>query len=104
MDPAESLRKQGLFITIDANIGAGKTNACHAIGSAATATRLADPDHRGADPPPQVRPFPPSLLRRPAHRDTTPAAASRCRCSCSASVTNSTGWPSSWPGARRARS
>ena len=37
MDPIESLRKQGLFITIDANIGAGKTNACHAIGSAATA-------------------------------------------------------------------
>ncbi len=30
--------KQGLFITIDANIGAGKTNACHAIASAATAS------------------------------------------------------------------
>ncbi len=29
--------KQGLFITIDANIGAGKTNACHAIASAALA-------------------------------------------------------------------
>ena len=27
--------KQGLFITVDANIGAGKTNACHAISSAA---------------------------------------------------------------------
>lgn len=27
--------KQGLFITVDANIGAGKTNACHAIASAA---------------------------------------------------------------------
>ena len=37
MDQAENPRKQGLFITIDANIGAGKTNACHAIGSAATA-------------------------------------------------------------------
>jgi deoxyadenosine/deoxycytidine kinase len=30
--------KQGLFVTIDANIGAGKTNACHAIASAATAS------------------------------------------------------------------
>lgn len=30
--------KKGLFITIDANIGAGKTNACHAIASAALAT------------------------------------------------------------------
>ena len=30
--------KKGLFITIDANIGAGKTNACHAIASAATAS------------------------------------------------------------------
>lgn len=29
---------RGLFITIDANIGAGKTNACHAIASAATAS------------------------------------------------------------------
>lgn len=29
---------KGLFITIDANIGAGKTNACHAIASAATAS------------------------------------------------------------------
>jgi deoxyadenosine/deoxycytidine kinase len=29
-----NLRK-GLFVTIDANIGAGKTNACHAIASAA---------------------------------------------------------------------
>ena len=27
---------KGLFIAIDANIGAGKTNACHAIASAAT--------------------------------------------------------------------
>lgn len=27
--------KNGLFITVDANIGAGKTNACHAIASAA---------------------------------------------------------------------
>jgi deoxyadenosine/deoxycytidine kinase len=27
--------RQGLFITVDANIGAGKTNACHAIASAA---------------------------------------------------------------------
>lgn len=30
--------KQGLFITVDANIGAGKTNACHAIASAATSS------------------------------------------------------------------
>lgn len=29
--------KHGLFITIDANIGVGKTNACHAIASAAMA-------------------------------------------------------------------
>jgi len=29
--------KQGLFIAIDANIGAGKTNACHAIASAGMA-------------------------------------------------------------------
>ena len=34
----EPSAKQGLFITIDANIGAGKTNACHAIASAATAS------------------------------------------------------------------
>ena len=34
---AQQTRK-GLFITIDANIGAGKTNACHAIASAATAS------------------------------------------------------------------
>ncbi len=33
-----SADKKGLFITIDANIGAGKTNACHAIASAATAS------------------------------------------------------------------
>jgi len=50
MDIAENPRKQGLFIAIDANIGAGKTNACHAIGSAATAngwpTRvLEEPTH-----------------------------------------------------------
>lgn len=31
-------RKHGLFITVDANIGAGKTNACHAIASAATSS------------------------------------------------------------------
>ena len=37
MSQGENPRKQGLFITVDANIGAGKTNACHAIGSAATA-------------------------------------------------------------------
>ena len=30
--------QKGLFITIDANIGAGKTNACHAIASAATSS------------------------------------------------------------------
>ena len=29
---------KGLFITIDANLGAGKTNACHAIESATTAS------------------------------------------------------------------
>ncbi len=34
----EAQGKKGLFITIDANIGAGKTNACHAIASAATAS------------------------------------------------------------------
>jgi len=34
----KSDQKKGLFITIDANIGAGKTNACHAIASAATAS------------------------------------------------------------------
>ena len=27
-------KKNGLFITVDANIGAGKTNACHALASA----------------------------------------------------------------------
>lgn len=30
-------KRNGLFIAIDANIGAGKTNACHAIASAALA-------------------------------------------------------------------
>ena len=30
-------KREGLFIAIDANIGAGKTNACHAIASAAMA-------------------------------------------------------------------
>ena len=30
----EPREKKGLFITIDANIGAGKSNACHAIASA----------------------------------------------------------------------
>ncbi len=38
MNQEEKSRKQGLFITVDANIGAGKTNACHAIGSAASAS------------------------------------------------------------------
>lgn len=42
--------KKGLFITIDANIGAGKTNACHAISSAAlssgwNARVLEEPTH-----------------------------------------------------------
>ena len=42
--------KRGLFITIDANIGAGKTNACHAITSAAVfsgwnARVLEEPTH-----------------------------------------------------------
>jgi len=34
----EKQEKRGLFITIDANIGAGKTNACHAITSAAVSS------------------------------------------------------------------
>jgi deoxyadenosine/deoxycytidine kinase len=43
-------RGKGLFIAVDANIGAGKTNACHAIGSAATtsgwpAKVLEEPTH-----------------------------------------------------------
>ena len=33
-----SMDKKGLFVCIDANIGAGKTNACHAIASAAMAS------------------------------------------------------------------
>ena len=33
----EAKQRTGLFIAIDANIGAGKTNACHAIASAAMA-------------------------------------------------------------------
>ena len=36
MNQENTSAKQGLFITVDANIGAGKTNACHAIASAAT--------------------------------------------------------------------
>lgn len=41
---------KGLFVAVDANIGAGKTNACHAIGSAATtsgwpAKVLEEPTH-----------------------------------------------------------
>ncbi|MCX7019360.1 MAG: deoxynucleoside kinase [bacterium] len=36
MNQGDIKRKQGLFITVDANIGAGKTNACHAIASAAS--------------------------------------------------------------------
>ena len=35
MSPRNQSGKQGLFIAVDANIGAGKTNACHAIASAA---------------------------------------------------------------------
>ena len=43
-------KKEGLFITVDANIGAGKTNACHAIASASSSrgrqTRvLEEPTH-----------------------------------------------------------
>lgn len=34
----DRIGRRGLFITIDANIGAGKTNACHAISSAAMAS------------------------------------------------------------------
>ncbi len=42
--------QKGLFITVDANIGAGKTNVCHAIASAATtsgwpAKVLEEPTH-----------------------------------------------------------
>jgi len=42
--------QQGLFIAVDANIGAGKTNACHAISSAANtvgwnARVLEEPTH-----------------------------------------------------------
>lgn len=29
-------RREGIFITVDANIGAGKTNACHALASASS--------------------------------------------------------------------
>ena len=36
MTPENDLRQQGLFVAIDANIGAGKTNACHAVASAAS--------------------------------------------------------------------
>lgn len=48
--PFGDRERKGLFITIDANIGAGKTNACHAIASAATAsgfpaTVLEEPTH-----------------------------------------------------------
>jgi deoxyadenosine/deoxycytidine kinase len=43
-------REKGLFVTVDANIGAGKSNACHAIASAATtsgwpARVLEEPTH-----------------------------------------------------------
>ena len=38
MSFGQKTSRKGLFITIDANIGAGKTNACHAIASAATAS------------------------------------------------------------------
>ncbi len=43
-------KKEGLFITVDANIGAGKTNACHALASASSSrgrqTRvLEEPTH-----------------------------------------------------------
>lgn len=47
--------KKGLFITIDANIGAGKTNACHAIASAATASG-----------------FPARVLEEPTHHSKFP--------------------------------
>jgi len=45
-----SVKKDGLFITVDANIGAGKTNACHALASASSSrgrqTRvLEEPTH-----------------------------------------------------------
>ena len=36
----EAKKRKGLFVAIDANIGAGKTNACHAIASAAMAAGL----------------------------------------------------------------
>ena len=43
-------REKGLFVTVDANIGAGKSNACHALASAATtsgwpAKVLEEPTH-----------------------------------------------------------
>ena len=38
MNPTKKLLDQGLFVTVDANIGAGKTNASHAIASAATSS------------------------------------------------------------------
>ena len=38
METNSQIRRQGLFITVDANIGTGKTNACHAICSAASAS------------------------------------------------------------------
>jgi deoxyadenosine/deoxycytidine kinase len=43
-------KKEGLFITVDANIGAGKTNTCHALASASSSrgrqTRvLEEPTH-----------------------------------------------------------
>ena len=38
--PFDGNKRNGLFIAIDANIGAGKTNACHAIASAAMSEGL----------------------------------------------------------------
>lgn len=36
MNSSNHYEKRGLFVAVDANIGAGKTNACHAISSAAS--------------------------------------------------------------------
>ncbi len=64
-------QKRGLFITIDANIGAGKSNACHAIASAATSSGwparvLEEPTHH-----PEVQSFPAAILRRSEDRQNT---------------------------------
>ncbi len=49
------MKREGLFLAIDANIGAGKSNACHAIASAAmaggvSARVLEEPTHHARFP------------------------------------------------------